>query len=308
MSEQKIIPFMAYRKVAFAFSILLTIIAIGAISIRGLNFGLDFTGGTLVEVGYESSANLDEIREALASAGYGNAVVQHFGTESEVMIRVQSGASNKLGDEIVALLQAGGQKVDLRRVEFVGPQVGDDLKESGIMALLVAFIGILVYVGVRFQYKFSVGAVASLIHDVIITIGFFALFQWEFDLTVLAAVLTIIGYSINDTIVVFDRVRENFRLMRKTDPVELIDVAMTQTLSRTTMTSFTTLLAVCVLLFVGGDMVHRFALALTIGIAFGTYSSVYIASGLLLTLNICKEDLMDLDQKKMDGEEEYETP
>ena len=304
MAEQKIYDFMRYRHVCIAFSLLLTVIAAVAIGVRGFNFGLDFTGGTLVEVGYEQPADLDEIRQKLGAAGYGNAIVQHFGRESDVLIRLQQGATEQLGAEMLAVLQSGGEKVDLRRVEFVGPQVGADLKESGFLAILVAFLGIMLYVAFRFQFKFSCGAILALIHDVVITLGFFAIFQWEFDLTVLAAVLTIIGYSINDTIVVFDRIRENFHQMRGTDSAELINVAITQTLSRTTMTSFTTLLAVLVMLFVGGDMVYRFALALTIGIGFGTYSSVYVASSLLLTMKISREDLVSLEKK----EEEYDTP
>lgn len=304
MSEQKVHNFMGYSNIALGISILLIVISIGSLAVRGINFGLDFTGGTLVEVGYDSPANLSNIRASLTAAGFENAVVQHFGTETDVMIRIQTGSSNKLGAEIVALLQADGQKVDLRRIEFVGPQVGDELKEQGSIAMLLALVVVMIYVAMRFQMKFSVGAVAALAHDVIITLGFFSVFQWEFDLTVLAAILAIIGYSINDTIVVFDRIRENFRLLRKGDSVEIVNISLTQTLGRTLATSFTTLIVVVVLLLAGGELIHDFALALTIGIVIGTYSSIYIASKITLLMHLSKEDLLIPEKEG----EEFDLP
>ena len=304
MSEEKIINFMGHRNIALGLSILLIIVSIGSLAIRGVSFGLDFTGGTLVEVGYETPANLNAIRDKLTSAGFENAVVQHFGSETDVMIRLQRGSSNKLGDEIVTLLQSDGQQVDLRRIEFVGPQVGDELKEQGGLAMLLALAVVMFYVAIRFQLKFSIGAVTALAHDVIIVLGFFSLFQWEFDLTVLAAILAVIGYSLNDTIVVSDRIRENFRLMRKGEALEIINTSLTQTLGRTLVTSLTTLLVLLVLLIAGGELIHGFALALTIGVTIGTYSSIYVAANVLLLMHISKEDLI-LPLKEG---EEYDTP
>lgn len=304
MSEEKIYNFMGHRKIAIVLSTLLILVSLGSLGYQGLKFGLDFTGGTLVEVGYETPADLTKIRASLTSAGFDNAVVQHFGAETDVMIRLQRGSSNKLGDEILALLQSSGEKVSLRRIEFVGPQVGDELKEQGGMAMLLALAVVMIYVAIRFQLKFSVGAVAALAHDVIIVLGFFSLFQWEFDLTVLAAILAVIGYSLNDTIVVSDRIRENFRLQRKGEPDHVINISLTQTLSRTVVTSLTTLIVLLVLLLAGGELIHGFALALTIGVTIGTYSSIYVAANVLLMMHISKEDLIIPEKEG----EEYDTP
>ncbi len=304
MSEEKIYNFMGYRYIALGISIILILVSLGSLGFQGLKYGLDFTGGTLVEVGYDSPADLNKIRTTLLLAGFDNAVVQSFGAETDVMIRLQRGHSNKLGSKIVALLQADGQKVDLRRIEFVGPQVGEELKEQGGMAMLLALAVVMIYVAIRFQLKFSVGAVAALIHDVIITLGFFSLFKWEFDLTVLAAILAVIGYSLNDTIVVSDRIRENFRLLRKTEPVDVINISLTQTLSRTLVTSITTLIVLLVLLLSGGELIHGFAMALTIGVTIGTYSSIFVAANVLLLMHINKEDLIIPDKDS----DEFDTP
>ena len=284
--------FMAYRNIALGLSIVLVLVSISSLLVRGLNFGLDFTGGTLIEVGYEQAADLSVIRKQLEQGGFNNAVVQHFGAETDVMIRLQRGSSNELGQQILELLREGGQFVDLRRIEFVGPQVGDELKEQGGMALLMALFVVMIYVGIRFQLKFAVGAVAALAHDVLITLGFFALFQWEFDLTVLAALLAVIGYSLNDTIVVSDRIRENFRLLRKGDSMHIINVSLTQTFSRTIVTSLTTLLVLLVLALAGGELIHGFSVALMIGVVIGTYSSIYVAANVLMLMHISKEDLI----------------
>lgn len=288
------IDFMATRKIGLLVSLLLVIIAIGSVATRGLNLGIDFTGGTLVEVGYEQSADLQEVRGALAKGGFERAVVQHFGTSQDVLIRLapSESAAAEISNKVLAALNADGHKVELRRIEFVGPQVGKELTEDGGLAILAALFGILIYVYFRFEVRFAVGAVLATLHDVIITIGLFSIFQWEFDLTVLAAVLAVIGYSLNDTIVVYDRIRETFRKVRKGSTEEVINQSITQTLSRTIMTSGTTSLVVISLLLFGGETIHGFALALIIGIAVGTYSSIYIASSLVIVLGVSKADLM----------------
>lgn len=292
MKEKKVINFMGLSKVALVFSTLLLITAIGALIFRGLNFGLDFTGGTLIEVDYETTANLPAIRSTLNESGFTGAVVQYFGEDTDVLIRIQSD-DPKLGEKVLTLLSSTtDENVKLLRVEFVGPQVGQELKESGALALLLSLFMVLIYIAFRFQFKFSLGSVLALSHDVIITLGFFALFQIEFDLTVLAAVLAVIGYSLNDTIVVFDRIRDNFRTMRKAETVNVINTSLTQTLSRTLMTSFTTMIVLVVLYFAGGEMISGFSLALLVGIAVGTYSSIYVASTLLMLLKVTKEDLI----------------
>lgn len=304
MSEIKIYNFMGARKLALGFSATLLVISIVAMITQGLNFGLDFTGGTLIEVGYEQPADLPAVRNQLATAGYDNAVVQNFGTETDVMIRLQQANSDKLAEKVLAVLRSEGQQVDIRRIEFVGPQVGDELKEQGVIALVLALAVVMIYVAVRFQLKFSIGAVIALIHDVIITIGTFAVLQWEFDLTVLAALLAVIGYSLNDTIVVYDRIRENFRLIRKSDAVDIVNTSLTETLSRTLVTSLTTLIVLVVLFFAGGEMIRGFALALTVGVLIGTYSSIYIAANILLMMKVSKEDLITQERES----QEYDTP
>lgn len=297
------INFMGRRMAAFAVSGLLILISAGAFAVRGLNFGIDFTGGTLLEVGYDKPADLGKIRNTLNSSGFTGAVVQNFGTTRDVLIRIaprDGEDQQKLSNQVLtALQQSGNDKVELRRVEFIGPQVGDELTEQGGIAMLAALFGILVYVYFRFEYRFAIGSIIATIHDVVITIGVFSVFQLEFNLTVLAAVLAVIGYSLNDTIVVYDRIRENFRKVRRGTPEEVINLSVNQTLSRTIMTSFTTLL-VCIALYVfGGEIIHNFSLALIVGIVVGTYSSIYIASSLALLLGVSKADLMPV---KKEGE------
>jgi preprotein translocase subunit SecF len=288
-------------RIAAAISIALILIAFASIFTRGFNFGIDFTGGTLVEVGYEEDVGLERVRAALEKEGYGGATVQHFGTLRDVLIRVppsEDTSSAELSNRVFrALSEDAGGKVELRRVEFVGPQVGDELAEQGGLAVLYALIGILIYVALRFEWRFAVGSVVALIHDVVITIGLFSLLQIEFDLPVLAAVLAVIGYSLNDTIVVFDRIRENFRKVRKGSPVEIINGALNQTLSRTIVTSGTTLLVVLALFFLGGEIIHGFALVLLVGIIVGTYSSIYVASSAVMALGVSKEDLMPVKKE-----------
>ena len=290
------IDFLGKRKLALIFSSLLIIISIGSLIVNGLKLGIDFTGGTLVEVGYKQSADLKVLRNSLSDAGFEDATVQHFGTTRDVLIRIkpQDGVSNAmLSNKVLdAANKHSAEPVDKRRVEFVGPQVGDELAEDGGLALLYSMFGILIYVAWRFEYKFSLGSVAALFHDVIITLGVFSLFQMEFDLTVLAAVLAVIGYSLNDTIVVYDRIRENFRTLRQDSSENIMNISLNQTLSRTLMTSITTAIVLIALALLGGEIIHNFAIALLIGVGIGTYSSIYVASPIVLALGISKEDLM----------------
>lgn len=286
------IDFMGKRKLAALFSITLLLISIASLSIKGLNLGLDFTGGTLVEVEYTQAPNLQDVRNQLMESGYANVVVQNFGASTSVLVRLAESYNDKVGLEVVNALGAKGNSVSLTRAEFVGAQVGEELREQGGLGLLLALGLVMVYVALRFQFKFSVGAVAALIHDVIIVIGFFSIFQWDFDLTVLAALLAVIGYSLNDTIVVADRIRENFRLLRKEEPLSVINISLTQTLSRTVVTSLTTILVLVALYFFGGEMINGFAKALLVGVVIGTYSSIYVASNILLLMGITKEDLI----------------
>lgn len=297
---------MGRRKLAAIFSTILLLASIASLAVNGLQFGLDFTGGTQIEVGYEQPADLESVRQELTSAGFEGAVVVHFGSETDVLIRLQRGFSATLGDEIITALNRGaGPDVDLRRVEFVGPQVGAELRDDGGIGMLFALAVVMMYVAMRFQVKFSVGAVAALVHDVILVLGFFSLLKLNFDLTVLAAVLAVIGYSLNDTIVVSDRIRENFRKLRVGTPMEVINVSLSQTLGRTLITSLTTILVLLALFFVGGEMIHGFATALLVGVLVGTYSSIYVAANVLLALNISKEDLMP---PKDDGEPIDDVP
>ena len=301
------IDFLGKRKIALIFSSVLIVASIASLAINGLKLGIDFTGGTLVEVGYKQSADLGVLRNALSEAGFSNATVQNFGSSKDVLIRLkpQDGVSNaELSTKILSAVNKDtAEPADLRRVEFVGPQVGEELANDGGLALLYSMFGILIYVAWRFEYKFSLGSVAALIHDVIITLGFFSILQMEFDLTVLAAILAVIGYSLNDTIVVYDRIRENFRTLRKDTSANIMNISLNQTLSRTLMTSFTTALVLVALAVLGGEIIHNFAIALLIGVGIGTYSSIYVASPIVLTLGITKEDLMlpvkegeDIDQ------------
>jgi preprotein translocase subunit SecF len=278
--------------------VLSTVLILGSfvsLGVNSLNWGLDFTGGTLIEVGYEDAANLEGIRAQLNQADFEDAIVQNFGSSQDVLIRIAPRDGVKavtIGEQVLAALRADGTEVDMRRIEFVGPNVGEELTEQGGLAMLVALLCILVYVAMRFEWRFALGSVSALAHDVILTLGLFSVLQIEFDLTVLAAVLAVIGYSLNDTIVVCDRIRENFRKIRKGEPVEIINISLTQTLNRTIITSLTTVLVLVALFYKGGALIHGFATALLFGVVVGTYSSVYIASSVALALGISKEDLM----------------
>ncbi len=309
-SKTTTFDFMGGRKLALIFSATLMVIALGSIIARGLNLGIDFTGGTLVEVGYSEPVDLAKVRSALKADGFSDATVQHFGTSQDVLVRLaprEDVDSAELSNRAFTAMSQVDGNADLRRVEFVGPQVGDELTEDGGLAMLYALIGILIYVGLRFEYRFALGSVIALVHDVIVTVGIFALFQVEFDLPVMAAVLAVIGYSLNDTIVVFDRIRENFRKMRKGTPEEIINSSLNQTLSRTLVTSLTTLLVLGALFIFGGEIIHGFALALIIGVVVGTYSSIYVASSAIIMMGISKADLMPV-QKEGEGEENIELP
>jgi len=288
--------FMGGRKIAMTFSTLLILISLGSLFTRGLNVGIDFTGGTVIELGYPQTVDLQPIRDTLAKAGYGDAIVQHFGSAKEVLVRLaprEGQDKAEVSSQVIELLrQQAGADIQVRRVDFVGPQVGEELREDGGLAVLYALIAILIYVSLRFEYRFSLGAVAALIHDVIITLGVFSILQLEFDLSVLAAILAVIGYSLNDTIVVFDRIRENFRKLRKKTPIEVVNTSINETLSRTLMTSATTLLVLFSLYLFGGEVIASFALALIIGVFVGTYSSIYVASSMALMMGISRIDLM----------------
>ncbi len=297
------IDFMGRRKLAYIVSTLLLIVSIGAILFQQLNLGLDFTGGTLIEVRYGAAPSLDAIRVLLEESGFQDVSVQTFGASTEVLIRLQQAFDADVGGEVVSLLRADGDTVDLVRSEFVGSQVGDQLRDQSGLGLLVALGVVMVYVAFRFQYKFAIGALLALLHDVIIVVGVFALFQLDFDLTVLAAILAVIGYSLNDTIVVYDRVREAIRTSRIDDMPQIFNEAINATLSRTLATSGTTLLVLLALLLLGGDMIENFAIALLVGIFVGTFSSIYIAAALLLPLKLSREDLIPT-KKELDEEEE----
>ena len=289
----KVINFMGRRRLAALFSVILILVSLGSLATRQLNWGLDFTGGTLVEVHYSESADLNAIRGILDSSGYSGAIVVSFGTDRDVLIRLPKGYSDKEGAALLTTLQqAFAGSVELRRIEFVGPQVGDELREQGGLAMLLALGLVMLYIAFRFQFKFAVGAVVALVHDVIITLGFFSLSGMECDLTVLAALLAVIGYSLNDTIVVSDRIRENFRKIRRAEPIEVINISLTETLGRTLVTSLTTLLVLAALALFGGEMINGFAIALIVGVAVGTYSSIYVAANALLLMGVSKEDLM----------------
>ena len=294
---------MEKRRIAALCSAVLIIVSLTSIFTRGLNLGIDFTGGTLVEVGFSESVELDNVRNSLGGTEFSEATVQYFGSAKEILIRVapkEDKNSADIGAELMALLSAEGQQAELRRQEFVGPQVGEELTEDGGLAMLAALAMIMVYVAIRFQMRFSVGAIAALAHDVIITVGFFSLTQLNFDLTVLAAILAVIGYSLNDTIVVYDRIRENFRRMRKESALDVLNISLNQTISRTIITSLTTLLVLSALFFVGGEIIHSFSAALIIGVMIGTYSSIYIASPVILALGVSKQDLMPVEKEGVD--------
>ena len=292
--------FMGNRKLALIFSITLIVVSIASLAIRGLNFGLDFTGGTAVVVNFEKTIELDQVRDVLQQNGFADAVVQNFGSAKSVQIRLQSKSddesseiSNKLADIILPL----DANAEVGKGDYIGSQVGEELVEQGSLAILYAIIGILLYVTIRFEWRFSIGSVVALVHDVIITTGVFSIIQMEFDLTILAALLAVIGYSLNDTIVVFDRVRENFKSLRKKSPEQVFNISINQTLARTVITSLTTLLVLLALFFIGGDMIHGFAFALIVGVIIGTYSSIFVASTATLSLGVSREDLMPVEKE-----------
>jgi preprotein translocase subunit SecF len=328
LNKKTSIDFLSKRKLTMALSVALIVVSIVALATRSLNFGIDFTGGTLVEVGYSQAVKIDAVRGALSEAGINDAIVQHFGTAKDVMIRLPSAeranAAGISGEIMKTLRSAKGEtlagsvegqnktqqcaragqtaacEVQMRRVEFVGPQVGDELANQGGLAMMYALIGILIYVAFRFKWQFSVGSVIALVHDVVITLGAFAVFQFDFSLSVLAAVLAVIGYSLNDTIVVFDRIRENFRKMRKGDRVQIINAAINDTLPRTILTSMTTMFVVLTLLIFGGEALRGFSIALMIGVVVGTYSSIFIASPSVLLLGIQREDMLEPEKTEDD--------
>ena len=302
--QTRVINFMGLRNIAIGLTLLFTLVGLGSLAVKGLNFGLDFTGGALIELQYDQPAELDAIRGQLREAGYPDAVVQTFGATTDVVVRIQSDNA-ELGNEVAAALRKAdsSKALEVKKVEFIGPQMGEELRDQGGIGMLLAMFGVMLYVVFRFQWKFAIGSLVTLLHDVIIVLGVFAFFGWTFDLTVLAAILAIIGYSLNDTIVVYDRVRENMRLLRKADLVENINISTTQTLLRTTATSVSTLLAVLALLFFGGENLWGFAMALTIGVIVGTYSSVYVSSVFLIWTNLTREDLIPPQVEEVD-----ETP
>ena len=292
MDDMKVINFMRLRTLASVFSLILMLGSVAALAVKGINWGLDFTGGTLIELVYDQPVRTAEIRAQLGEAGYDNAIVQEFGSARDILVRIP-GDDPKMGSAVAALLdQNYDGTVSAVRVEFVGPQVGERLREQGGLGMLFAMLVITVYIAFRFQIKFSVGAILSLAHDVLFTLGLFALLGLQFDLTVVAALLAMIGYSLNDTIIVYDRIRENFRKLRKGDTEEIINVSLTQTLGRTLATSGTTLMVLIALFLFGGDMIHNFAVAMIVGVGVGTYSSIYIASNILVYLGLSREDLI----------------
>jgi len=301
---KKDIPFMSYGKVTTSISLLTFLFAVLFLATRGLNFGVDFTGGTVIEVHYSTPADINKVRQQLAGIHLQDALVQNFGSSQDVLIQVplkQNTMGAKLSEYVVDTLRLQDANVELRRVEFVGPQVGKDLVENGALALLLVSLGIVGYLWLRFEWKFGLAAIIANLHDVVIILGCFAFFQWEFSLSVLAAVLAVLGYSVNESVVVFDRIRENFRKMRKTEVAEIIDNAITRTMSRTIITHGSTQLMVLAMLFFGGETLHFFALALTIGIMFSIYSSVLVASPLLMIFGVSREDF--IKPEKTEAEE-----
>jgi len=298
---KKDIPFMSYGRLTTAISLITFLLAVFFLAHRGLNLGVDFTGGTIMEVSYPQSADLGKVRSAVDSIGLKEATVQNFGTSHDVLIRLPAKAglsSAQLSEQVLAALQKSESSVQMRRVEFVGPQVGQELYENGALALLLVSFGIMAYLAMRFEWRFAVAAIIANMHDVVIILGFFAFFQWEFNLTVLAAVLAVLGYSVNESVVVFDRVRENFRKMRKAAVTEVIDNAITRTMSRTVITHFSTQLMVLSMLLFGGETLHNFSLALTIGILFGIYSSVLVACPIAMYLGVSRQNLITGAEKQ----------
>ena len=307
-TQKQPFDFMGLRKIASVLSITLVVISLALLGVRGLNFGMDFTGGTSVELEYAEAPSLDAIRDQLAEAGYEQFVVQNFGADTTILIRMAEAENDQLAREVAGMLAASGAELELVGSEFVGSQVGDELKEDSGLGLLIALAVVLIDVGMRFQFKFGIASVIPLAHDVIIVLGVFALFQWTFDLTVLAALLAVIGYSLNDTIVVADRIRENFRKMRVGEPWDIINESIHQTITRTINTSGTTLVVLLALYFFGGEAINNFALALIIGVVVGTYSSIYVSANMLMVMGVTREDLM-VPAKEGTGEEaEEEQP
>ncbi|GIX29957.1 MAG: protein-export membrane protein SecF [Porticoccaceae bacterium] len=290
--EPFVINYMRWRWFATALSLLLVLASAASLALRGLELGLDFTGGTLVEVGFAEPVAVERVRARLVEAGFPDPVVAYFGSDREILVKFKGEAESDAGQRVAAALARLGGELEVKRVEFVGPQVGEELRDQGGLGVLVALLAVMLYVSLRFQYKFALGAVLALVHDVLVTLGVFSFFRLEFDLTVLAAVLAVIGYSLNDTIIVYDRIRENFRLIRETSAAAIINESLTQVLVRTVYTSLTTLLVLFSLFFFGGEAIHNFSLALIVGIGVGTYSSIYVASSLLLALDIKREDLV----------------
>ncbi|MCF6262041.1 MAG: protein translocase subunit SecF [Xanthomonadales bacterium] len=288
------IDFMRQRWLAIAFSSALIVIGLGSLITKGLNFGLDFTGGTLIEVVYAEAPKIADIRNGLATAGFDDVVVQTFGSSKNIVVRLAAEGESSDAELSSMVLAALGDGVEMRRVEFVGPQIGDELAEQGGLAMLWVLAGIFVYIMFRFQWRFSVGAVLALVHDVLVTVGILSLLQIEFDLTVVAALLAVIGYSLNDTIVLYDRIRENFRRLRKDEPSEVVNTSINQTLARTLVTSLTTIMVLVSLFYFGGEIIHSFAFTLLAGVIVGTYSSIYVASTAILQLGVSKQDLMDI--------------
>lgn len=306
--EKKPFDFMGFRKAASVLSIAMVVASIILLAVRGLNLGLDFTGGTSVEFEYQEAPALEDVRATLTEAGYEQFVVQNFGSDTDVLVRLAEADNDKVGLEVAEVLKAGGAELELISSEFIGSQVGEELREDGGLGMLLALAVVLIYVGMRFQFKFGIASVVPLAHDVIIVLGVFALFQWTFDLSVLAALLAVIGYSLNDTIVVADRIRENFRKMREGDSWHIINTSIHQTIRRTINTSGTTLVVLVALYLFGGEAINNFSLALIIGVVVGTYSSIYVAANMLLALHVSREDLQ-LPAKEGAGEtEEEEEP
>jgi preprotein translocase subunit SecF len=293
--------FMAQRKITLSFSSAMFVIAVLSVIFRGMNFGIDFTGGTVIELGYPQPVELRAVRAALEGGGLGGAVAQHFGTARDVLVRLppREATSAQLSSQVMEVLKRAtpDNLPELRRVEYVGPQVGGELVEAGGLSIILVLLGILIYIALRFEYRFAVGAVLATVHDPVLIIGVFSLFQIEFDLTVLAAILAVIGYSVNDTIVVYDRIRENFRKMRKGTTLEIVNASVNQTLTRSIMTSMTTMLVVLALFLFGGEIIHGFALALILGIVVGTYSSIYVASAAAVMLGVSRADLMPVKKE-----------
>lgn len=307
-TEKQPFDFMGFRKIASVLSIALVIASIALLGVRGLNLGMDFTGGTSVEFEYAEAPSLDEIRTQLTEAGYEQFSVQNFGADTIVLIRMAEAGNDELASEVTEVLSRTGAELELVSSEFVGSQVGDELKEDSGLGLLIALAVVLIYVGMRFQFKFGIASVIPLAHDVLIVLGVFALFQWTFDLTVLAALLAIIGYSLNDTIVVADRIRENFRKMRVGEAWDIINQSIHETITRTINTSGTTLVVLIALYFLGGEAINNFALALMIGVVVGTYSSIYVSANMLMVMGVTREDLMVPAKEGAGDEAEEEQP